>query len=774
MQERCCYESSSTTTTTPSVLATGGKKPKKGAGAGAGENKKLQNGGGGAGGAGREERDEQEEFGEEDFNEEVGRCVLRVLTVKKSEPVGDRIVKFLGLFLSYASEKGVYMTCNSLYQGKLSIIFYRKSLIHGCTSTSTITIAIANEILTTKQDNTLAKAAEADAGTDATDIYAETPSSRLTSHILSLLLPLLSAKDKTVRFRAAQITSHVINTLESIDDELFQKMRIGLLRRIHDRETAVRVQAVLGLGRLAGEGDEEDGDEEDDDQINGEGRDIDDSFADDSTIAGIGGGRGGGGGRGAAGAGVLEKLVEALQHDPAAEVRRSLLLNLPLVPATLPLLLERARDVDAGARRGLYAKLLPNLGDFRHLSLTHREKLLRWGLRDRDESVRKATARLFRERWVEDCARTNAAAAAAAESTEGDEQGDGGAVQQPAIAKPDYDALLELLERIDIVNSGIEGGVAIEAMQHFWEGRPDYCDFITFEGAFWDVLTPESAFVARTFNAFCRGSDSAKYQAMADDKMPEVTRFAFILQKQIGRLVELVQACAAEEKMELEEDMVQHEFAVEQLLHIALRLDYTDEIGRRKMFSVMREALALAELPEECTKLVVEILRIVCGNAGPGEREFCSIVLEAIAEVHDTIMGEDGENGANDNGSAQGDESFHSAQSEISSGDGDTTPTRSNKNQLSRSDADRTQTTADGKENDEEKAIKEIMVNMKCLHIAQCMLQNVQCQLEQNSSLAIMVDNLVIPAVRSQEAPIRERGLVCLGLCCLLSKVCLV
>lgn len=46
------------------------------------------------------------EFDEEDFNNEVARCVLRVLPVKKSEPIGDRIVRFLGLFLKYASDKG--------------------------------------------------------------------------------------------------------------------------------------------------------------------------------------------------------------------------------------------------------------------------------------------------------------------------------------------------------------------------------------------------------------------------------------------------------------------------------------------------------------------------------------------------------------------------------------------------------------------------------------------------------------------------------------------
>ena len=72
---------------------------------------------------------------------------------------------------------------------------------------------------------------------------------------------------------------------------------------------------------------------------------------------------------------------------------------------------------------------------------------------------------------------------------------------------------------------------------------------------------------------------------------------------------------------------------------------------------------------------------------------------------------------------------------------------------------------------EEERAIREIMVNLKCLHIAQCMLQNVQYELESNAHLVTMLNNLIVPAVRSQEAPIREKGLLCLGLCCLLSKV---
>jgi condensin complex subunit 3 len=518
-----------------------------------------------------------------------------------------------------------------------------------------------------------------------------------------LILPTSQVKDKVVRYRSTQIIAHIVNTLDSIDDDLFQLVRLALLKRLRDKESSVRVQAVLGLGRLADDGEDDEDEENSDDEDAG---------------------------------GVLNKLLEVMQHDPSAEVRRALLLNLPFTPSTLPFLLERARDLDGATRRALYSRLLPALGDFRHLSLTHREKLLRWGLRDRDENVRKATAKLFRERWIEDCAGTQNL----------DEQGDGEAQQNKA-SDPNMEALLELLERVDVVNSGVETGVAHEAMKQFWEGRPDYREYISFDDPYFDELTAESMFIARTFNQFCRDSGDASLESMREDKMPEVTKFAFLLQRHIGQLVELVEQVALNpDDGQIEEDCVQQEFCVEQLLHIALTVDYSDEMGRRKMFSIMREALALAELPEECTKLVVEVLRLVCGVNAGGEQEFCSIVLEAVAEVHDTIMGEEDPQQGSD---GDADESFHSAKSDITAG------TKK----------------PESEEFDENKAVREIMVNMKCLHIALCMLQNVQCDLEQNSHLVTMLNNLVVPAVRSQEAPIRERGLACLGLCCLLSKV---
>ena len=533
-----------------------------------------------------------------------------------------------------------------------------------------------------------------------THSFPETASTRLTSHILSILLQFLASKEKTVRYRATQLVAHIINSLDSIDDEYFNLLKIGLLKRIRDKEPMIRVQAVLGLGRLAGNEDD---------------RDRDNADSDDDDASGL-----------------LEKLLEVLQNDPSADVRRSLLLNLPLTPGTLPYLLERARDLDPATRRALYSRLLPALGDFRHLSLSMREKLLRWGLRDRDENVRKATARLFHDRWIEDCAGPRVA----------NEKG----VTDEAVA-PSIDSVLELLERIDVLNSGMEDGIASEAMEKFWNGRPDYQDTVSFQDPFWHHLSPESVFLARSFNDYCRQQPDGKYETLAEEKMPEVTKLAFFLQRYTNNLVECLRRDHGRFEAEEEEDTVEQEFIMEQLLHIAKTLDYSDEVGRRKMFALLRETLAIAELPDEITKLSVEVLRDVCGVEAAGEREFCGVVLEAVAEVHDAIA-VDGPVADNE------DESFHSAHSEIS----DRTPTKAKASQ--------------SVEEDEAKAIKEIMINMKCLHIAQCMLQNIEGNLQQNVHLVTMLNNLVVPAVKSHEAPIRERGLLCLGLCCLLDKVC--
>lgn len=559
--------------------------------------------------------------------------------------------------------------------------------------------------------------------------HVETATSRLLEHVLTTLLGFLAAKDKVIRFRAAQTIAYIINDIDAIDEDMFSLIRLSFLKRLRDKEPSVRVQAALGLMRLANE----DSDNEDEDS--------------DDDVAG----------------GILNKLMDIMINDPSAEVRRAVLRNLPFHRSTLRYILERARDIDVSMRRLVYHRILPNLGDFRHMSLVEREKLLRWGLRDRDETVRKAAARLFYKTWLENCASSY--------DTRPEEE------KTPGDPIPvNLAALGELLERLDVTNSGVEEGIAHEAMRVFWEQRPDYLAKVDFDKQYWLELDPPKAFVARSLNDYRKNTEDDRLRAAIEDKMPDIGPFVYIIERQLNMLIEARkktaeieaamddQATGADQASEADQAREEEEesnFIVQQLLHISLTLDYCDEVGRQNMYNLMRGALAKAELPEECTKLAVEVLRVCCPGAR-GESEFCALILEAIQEVRDTLMEDDPVESPDGDGA---DESFHSARSDVGSDD-----SAESGMLVGPSKRGKTPASMDPKE-EEEKRNRMIYVVAKCLHIAQCALQNVRCDPESNDSLKTIVQTVIEPAIHIREAAPREGAVTCLGLVALLSKV---
>lgn len=121
--------------------------------------------------------------------------------------------------------------------------------------------------------------------------------------------------------------------------------------------------------------------------------------------------------------------------------------------------------------------------------------------------------------------------------------------------------------------------------------------------AFWQELVPESAVLARVFVKHCvETKNEARLEAAS---LPVVTAFAFHLQNTYNVLLDILQeaenarllnAGADEDEEEIErreEDLAKQEIILSELLRMVLKFDYMDEIGRRKVFLVVRKRFHL-------------------------------------------------------------------------------------------------------------------------------------------------------------------------------------
>ncbi|KAI1316429.1 hypothetical protein EDD11_009992 [Mortierella claussenii] len=372
---------------------------------------------------------------------------------------------------------------------------------------------------------------------------AEAISSRFVEYLMHHLLKGVRVKDKQVRLRSCQLIALSTNSLGAMDDDLYNHLKDSLMERVRDKEAAVRVQAVFALSKLQGGEEAEEGQDDEDN--------------------------------------VELKLVDVMQYDPNAEVRRSALFNIEHSKVTLPYILERARDTDAYNRRGVFTKPMEGLSDFRILSINDRERLLRYGLSDRDENVKKACAKMLATKWIQ--------------------QAD--------------DNLLEFLERLDVMGSN----VADDVLKAFFDYRVDILGSLTFNDEFWDNLSVEGAFLVRAYAEFCRSKDD---DIQFERAVPEVTRHAFYIQKYSNIM------------QEADEDVrPEAEFVVTQLLTIAKLLDYADENGRRKMFNLLREMLMLDDIPDKHLDCIVETM----GKISLNEKDFTRIVIEIITDIRTAI-----------------------------------------------------------------------------------------------------------------------------------------
>lgn len=299
------------------------------------------------------------------------------------------------------------------------------------------------------------KAAREKNGQEEDDDEEESPGSEFVEFFIRHLLRGTESKDKNVRYRVVQLLAYLVNYITEIDEELFQALHFSLRRRLYDKESIVRIQAIVAISRFQFF--------ELVDENSGNGNQLNSA---------------------------TKSLLLALENDDSPEVRRAALLNLVKDGNTLPYLLDRARDTNAINRRLVYSRILKEIKDYREIDIELREKLLNWGLNDRDESVKHAVVNMITHNWSEVI----------------------------------NDDLLELIESLKVIDSEI----AEEVMNSYFESRKDKVSSISISETDWKELSVEKIFLIRTYYQYCKKN---QLHELIDNNFPELSELAKILEK---------------------------------------------------------------------------------------------------------------------------------------------------------------------------------------------------------------------------------------------------
>lgn len=515
----------------------------------------------------------------------------------------------------------------------------------------------------------------------------------------------IESRDRNVRYRVTQLIAVIMDNISEIDEDLFDILSWAVFKRVYDKDPNVRIQAIFSVTKFQqddtqgdenlineGENQQEDKEEEDGENINA-----------DSTNA-------------------TKILVKLMRNDSSPEVRRACMLNLVQTEQTLPYILERVRDSNAINRRLVYSRILKNMTNvFQVIEKSVLDKLINWGLNDREDTVRNACIKLVTIHWLN--------------FVNGD--------------------LVDLLTKLDVMKSD----VAAKIIEQLFETRSEVIEKIKFPKEIWGCFTPEVAFLLKCLFNYCHAK---KLDTIIDENYLDTVEFASILSKYVSK--------------GLSKTAPDFLFISQQLLEIAKNYDYSDEVGRRDMLNLIRNLLYTRNLNEECTRLCVGVLHTLAIS----EKDFIMIVLEIIQDLRDESFDDQeqarqknkkkrkrAENNNEDDSTLEPDEeddefpdedgddssaieSFAAAVDDlVRNGQESASPKEAETPALLNDDA------LDGK------------ILIKCLTVSRYMLELVSEQTE-SIIFSSLIETVITPAVRNSDSDIRNLGLRNLGLCCLL------
>ncbi|KAJ7284629.1 nuclear condensing complex subunit [Mycena rebaudengoi] len=553
---------------------------------------------------------------------------------------------------------------------------------------------------------------ETENAADEDDEDTDTTASRFIARLLKFLLKGFLAKDKIVRYRVIFIVAEMVAHLGELDEDIYAELRTALLDRIRDKEVMIRVQVVIALSKLAGSENANELDE-------GEKT-------------------------------VLDILLDTLVSDPSPEVRRATMLNIPVTfrehpdaPHAHPRLptTQSASSYIASVFDGADSRAV----DPRVLTIAQRELLVRNGLGDREKTVRSAAATMIGN-WVgvlgEESDEELASRLADVDISDNEAKPPITVEEKQAKIIKTLSAFLKMFDLNDPAALEEVGKLASDALRSAFDTQPEIFNDLFFGDAYFEDLTPEKIFLARVFVEHCAFLDREEKgrgeQRIEGAGIPVVTSCAFRIQAGYNDLAAAEEDREASRGVEDEEEREKREdkeFVVGEMLKLAVSLDYADEIGRRKMFALVRDMLTRPTLPPSLVGRCLDVLRQLSSD----ERDLIRVVVEIVHDLRDTGDDED-DAGATDDPDA----SFDSE--------------KPKKPVKTRDDLS------------PEEQVRADKIDLRCLALCIGMLERVNGTVDQNSTLEGILGDLIIPSVKNKDVVFREKGLVSLGLFCLISK----
>jgi condensin complex subunit 3 len=552
--------------------------------------------------------------------------------------------------------------------------------------------------------------------------------SKFVEQVLKFLIKGLDSANNTVRYRVCQLLSHIISNCGGMDEDLYELISDELSTRIYDKDASVRMKAVTALSCFQN---------------------------DDGTSLSLSG----------------KRLRFIMQNDLNSEVRRACMKNIEKNRFTEPFIIERARDIDTINRRILFSKVLPSYNKFTDISSANRNKLLEWGLRDRDENVRKAASNWLTTTWMHDS----------------------------------NNDVVEFLDRLNVT----ENEIADTAVRVLVDKNPEIIDNLKLDKDFFENLTPSLALLLRVVYQYCQDNNKSDF---IESMFLEAAEFASLFEKYFDlRTENFMKISNNREELERNPELAntldiidpdEYNYIIMQLLKIAVDYDYSDEYGRSKMYSILRSTLSNNTVAEPLLPLLMECLRKLAIN----ERDFCQMTVEIINDLkdseyervmelkreeqkrkelaaleeasrnkrkrrHASSLDKDDEYEVDDevakiNAKVK---SLLQDNGDINSEDSDEEEYHSAMNDMSRQSI--IEANKSRQEEIDQVSVLSPEILTDCLTITKCMLQLVFAPLKENMLLISLLDNFIVPCVNERsEVEVRELALTCHGLCGLLDK----